>query len=54
VFQHLLDLQNQQRWKELAEASEDQIKKTPDWLTPYLFSGIANLNLGTGALESSA
>ncbi|MGA9389362.1 MAG: hypothetical protein WBV69_02850 [Candidatus Sulfotelmatobacter sp.] len=46
VFQHLLDLQQQKDWKGLLEASEDQIKKTPDWLTPYLFSGIANLNLG--------
>src|SRR5260370_36935446 len=46
VFQRLKDLRKQQRWKELMELSEGQILKTPDWLTPYLFSGIANLNLG--------
>ena len=46
VFEHLLNLQKQQHWKELVEASEGQIQKTPDWLTPYLFSGIGNLHLG--------
>jgi hypothetical protein len=46
VFQQFLDLQQNQRWRELLDLAEGQIIKTPDWLTPYLFSGIANLNLG--------
>ncbi|MGA9445221.1 MAG: hypothetical protein WBV26_02175 [Candidatus Sulfotelmatobacter sp.] len=46
AFQHLVELGKQQHWKELVEESEDQIKKTPNWLTPYLFSGIGNLSLG--------
>jgi hypothetical protein len=49
AFQHLLDLQQQKRWKELVETSEDQIKTTPDWLTPYLFSAVGNINLGNKA-----
>jgi hypothetical protein len=46
VFQQFLELQKQQRWKEVLELAEGQITKTPDWLTPFLFSGIAKLNLG--------
>jgi hypothetical protein len=46
VFQQFLDLQKNKRWGELLELAEGQIIKTPDWLTPYLFSGIANLHLG--------
>jgi len=46
VFQNMSNLQTERQWKELLEVSEAQIKKTPTWLTPYLFSGIANANLG--------
>jgi hypothetical protein len=46
VFQKMRTLQNQHQWKELLVTSEEQINNTPDWLTPYLFSGIANANLG--------
>jgi hypothetical protein len=46
VFQNMTSLFREQRWKELLSLSEDQIKKTPAWLTPYLFSGVANANLG--------
>ncbi len=46
VFQAMIKLQANKNWPELLTAAEGQIKKTPDWLTPYLFSGIANANLG--------
>jgi hypothetical protein len=46
VFQNMLKLQSEHRWDDLLDITENQIKKTPDWLTPYLFSGIANANLG--------
>lgn len=46
VFQNMIKLQANQQWKALLTISEDQIRKTPDWLTPYLFSGLANANLG--------
>jgi hypothetical protein len=46
AFQTMVKLHGTQQWKELLETSEGQLKKTPDWLTPYLFSGIANANLG--------
>lgn len=32
--------------RRLLAFAEQQIKKTPDWLTPYWFSGIAEANFG--------
>jgi len=46
AFQKMMALQANRQWAELLKTAEDQVKKTPDWLTPYLFSGIANANLG--------
>ena len=46
VFQNIRQLRDDKKWKELLDVTEEQIKKTPEWLTPYLFSGIANANLG--------
>jgi hypothetical protein len=46
AFQKLAQLYNTKDWEGLHEASEEQIKKTPEWLTPYLFSGVASMNLG--------
>ena len=45
VFQQMIKLHDDKIWLQLASLSEEQIKHTPTWLTPYLFSGIANLNL---------
>ena len=50
VFQHIVSLQNEKNWSALKETCENQIKETPAWLTPYLFSGIANANLGNRAV----
>jgi hypothetical protein len=46
VFQHLVQMQAAHQWSELLSTSEAQIAKTPTWLTPYLFAGIADANLG--------
>ncbi len=46
VFETMARLQNEHDWSELLKIAEAQIKKTPDWLTPYLFSGVANAQLG--------
>jgi hypothetical protein len=46
VFQNMMKLQTDRQWEELLIIAEGQIKKTPDWLTPYLLSGVANANLG--------
>jgi len=46
VFQEMEKLDSDKNWKELRALAEQQIKKTPDWLTPYLFSGVAEANLG--------
>lgn len=50
VFQKIFRLQSDKDWNELKEVCDDQIKATPTWLTPYLFSGIANANLGNLAV----
>lgn len=46
VFGRLKSLQDSHDWNKLVEESEAEIKKVPDWLTPYAFKGIAYLNLG--------
>ncbi len=46
AFQKMVDLHQKHDWTQLLQIAEERIKKTPDWLTPYLFSGIANANLG--------
>jgi len=45
-FQKLFSAYQSQKWSELRALSEEQIIAVPRWLTPYLFSGIANANLG--------
>ena len=46
VYRNMMKLQSDRNWGELLRIAEDQIQKTPGWLTPYLLSGIANANLG--------
>lgn len=45
-YRQLKDLQDAHDWKALAQMSEQEIEKRPEWLTPYLFAGIAYANLG--------
>jgi hypothetical protein len=46
VFQKIQKLLQDGAWSALKDACEAQIVKTPTWLTPYLFGGIADANLG--------
>lgn len=46
VFQRMVQLEKESNWKALLELCEQQIQKTPEWLTPYLFCGVAYANLG--------
>lgn len=46
VFQRLLELEKNKNYLDLASLCENQINKMPEWLTPYLFLGIAYANLG--------
>ena len=46
VFQKIIKLYDDKDWSGLGGFCEDQIQKTPGWLTPYMFSGIAYSNLG--------
>jgi hypothetical protein len=46
LFQTLQDLERQRDWTAVRDLCEMQIKKTPEWLTPYLCAGVACANLG--------
>jgi hypothetical protein len=46
IFQKIMELYKAKDWETLKDTCEAQIKTTPTWLTPYLFSGIAYVNLG--------
>jgi hypothetical protein len=46
AFQTLLRLESQSDWKSLLRSSEEQIKHSPTWPTPYLFAAEANAHLG--------
>jgi len=46
VFAKMNDLQKNQDWAGLLEICEKQVKETSDWLTLYIFRGVAHANLG--------
>ena len=46
VFQQMTKLQKEGKWHELMSLCNSQITKTPEWLTPYLYLGVAEANLG--------
>lgn len=50
TFQEIQNLYNQADWRALAEKCDAQIVKTPEWLTPYLYSGVAHGKLGEKAI----
>jgi hypothetical protein len=46
VFNQIIQLEKAKRYPELLALVDSQLAKTPDWLTPRLFKGIALANLG--------
>jgi len=46
VFQKMDEYEISKAYPELRDLCEGQIKKTPTWLTPYLYLGVAYINLG--------
>jgi len=46
VFKEMVDLQKEKKYPELLSLCKKQISKTPEWLTPYLFMGVAQANMG--------
>jgi len=46
VFQQFLELERLHRFPELLALTESQLNKTPDWLTPRMYRGVALANLG--------
>ena len=52
TFRRMRTLEQSGDHRALVDLCEQQIKKTPDWLTPYLFAGVAYAN--TGARDKAA
>jgi len=46
IFQQMVDLEKSKNYPALIEICEQQIKKTPDWFTPYFYKGVAQANKG--------
>jgi tetratricopeptide (TPR) repeat protein len=46
VFQRLIELENAKQYSEIIPIAQAQIARTPEWLTPYLFLGVALANTG--------
>src|SRR4030042_6539232 len=46
IFQDIVKLEKENKYPELASLCKSQIGKTPEWLTPYFFLGIASANMG--------
>lgn len=49
VFNKMDALEKQKNYSALIKLCEKQIKKTPEWLTPYFYMGVAFANLGNKA-----
>lgn len=45
-FQRMSQQRAEARWDALRDEANEQVRKTPNWLTSYLFLGIALANLG--------
>jgi hypothetical protein len=46
VFAKMVELHSANRWADLRDLTTRQTLVTPDWLTPFLFLGVAQANLG--------
>lgn len=46
VFQNMVKLAKSGESKQLSNLCEQQIKKTPEWLTPYFYLGLASADMG--------
>lgn len=46
AFQTMVKLHNDNAWSSLKEMSEQEMEKTPEWLTPSIFAAEACANLG--------
>jgi tetratricopeptide (TPR) repeat protein len=46
VFQNMVKLKKSGKLEQLSNLCEQQIKKTPEWLTPYFYLGLASADMG--------
>ncbi|MGD0403225.1 MAG: hypothetical protein ABSB66_08510 [Candidatus Acidiferrales bacterium] len=49
IYEELVKLYQEQKWSEVLDRSEAQIKLRPEWFTPYVMAGIAQIHLGHNA-----
>ena len=47
IFRKIIKLNDDKNWIDLYKICNSQTKKTPTWLTPHLYSGVALANLGS-------
>jgi len=45
-FKRIRNLHDAQRWQDLLAECQREMADTPEWLTPYMFAGVAHANLG--------
>lgn len=48
IYLQMVELEESRNYTALIELCKHQIEATPDWLTPYLYCGVAYANLGNG------
>lgn len=46
IFVQMVNLEKEKKYPELLTLCKSQIERTPEWLTPYLFLGLAQANMG--------
>jgi hypothetical protein len=46
AFQKMNDLYGAKDWRNLIDLCESEMKKAPEWYTPYIYAGVAYGNLG--------
>ncbi len=46
IFRQMVELERNKAYSELIVLCEGQTEKTPEWLTPYLYLGVAYANTG--------
>jgi hypothetical protein len=46
AFKKIIELRKSEDWISLRDLCEQEIKNTPEWLTPSLYVGLAYMNLG--------
>ena len=46
IYPQIKKLHDEEKWSELIALCQEEMRNAPEWLTPYLFAGVAYANLG--------